>query len=69
MYSAAAVDYQRLHDLLHDLLKARKWHKADEETWAVMCHALSKPVGKYLFSSDLENLPGEDLQIIYQLWR
>jgi hypothetical protein len=49
MYSAAGVDYPRLHDLLHDLLKAKKWHKADEETWAVMCHALSKPVGKYLY--------------------
>ncbi len=42
MYSAAGVDYQRSHDLL----KAKKWHKADEETWAVMCHALSKPVAK-----------------------
>jgi hypothetical protein len=52
MYSAAGVDYQRSHDLL----KAKKWHKADEATWAVMCHALYKAVGKYLFNRDLENL-------------
>jgi len=33
-----------------------------------MCHALSKPINSYLFSSDIEKLPCEDLQIIDQLW-
>lgn len=64
LYSAAGVDYKRLNDLL----KAKKWHKADQETWEVMRQALSQPGKKYLFNSDLENLPCEDLQIIDQLW-
>ncbi|TAF05367.1 MAG: serine/threonine protein kinase [Nostocales cyanobacterium] len=64
LYSATGVDYKKLDQLL----KAKKWQQADQETWAVMCQALSKPVGKYLFNSDLENFPVEDLQIIDQLW-
>ncbi|MBK1988559.1 GUN4 domain-containing protein [Sphaerospermopsis aphanizomenoides BCCUSP55] len=64
LYSAAGVDYKRLNELL----KAKKWQQADQETWVVMRQALSKPVGKYLFNSDLEKLPCEDLQMIDQLW-
>ncbi|MGM3305483.1 protein kinase domain-containing protein [Anabaena sp. WFMT] len=62
--SAVGVDYKRLEKLL----KYKKWQQADQETWVVMCQALSKPAGKYLFNTDLENLPSEDLQIIDQLW-
>ncbi|MBD2296919.1 GUN4 domain-containing protein [Anabaena sphaerica FACHB-251] len=65
LYSAVGVDYKKLNDLL----KAKRWQQADEETWVVMCQALCKPVGKYLTNSDLKNFPGEDLQIIDQLWR
>jgi serine/threonine protein kinase len=64
LYSSTAVNYQKLNDLL----KAKKWQKADEETWVVMRQALSKTTGKYLFNSDIENLPSEDLQIIDHLW-
>ncbi len=62
--SAAGVDYHHLRDLL----TAKKWQQADAETWAVMCRAISKPIGSYLFSGDIEKLPCEDLQIIDQLW-
>jgi serine/threonine protein kinase len=62
--SAAGVDYKRLRDLL----MTKQWQQADEETWVVMCQSLSKPVNSYLFKSDLENLPDQDLQIIDQLW-
>lgn len=62
--SNTGVDYRQLDKLL----KNKQWKKADEETWKVMCQALSKPMGKYLFNSDLEKLPSEDLQIIDHLW-
>lgn len=65
LYSAAGVDYKRLRNLL----ATKQWQQADQETWTVMCQALSKPSGSYLFNSDLENLPCGDLQIIDQLWR
>ncbi|MFM6008378.1 MAG: protein kinase domain-containing protein [Sphaerospermopsis kisseleviana] len=64
LYSAAGVNYKRLEKLL----KFKQWQKADDETWTVLRQALSKPVGKYLFNSDLEHLPSEDLQIIDHLW-
>jgi serine/threonine protein kinase len=64
LYSEVGVDYHQLRDLL----KAQKWQLADQETWAVMCQAISKPVGSYLFMGDLAKLPRDDLQIIDQLW-
>lgn len=64
LISKAGVDYHRLRDLL----AAKKWQLADQETWDLMCRALSKPTGSYFFQSDLEKLPDEDLQIIDQLW-
>lgn len=62
LHSAAGVDYRQLEKLL----KYKKWQKADQETWEVMRQVVSKV---YLSHSDLENFPGEDLQIIDQLWR
>ena len=53
---------------LHDLLAAGKWQQADLETWAVMCHALSKPPGSYLHSGDIDRFPYEDLVTIDHLW-
>nr|WP_066383574.1 MULTISPECIES: serine/threonine-protein kinase [unclassified Anabaena] len=64
LYSQAGVDYHQLRDFL----AAKKWQLADQETWAVMCQAVSKPVGSYLFMSDIAQLPCEDLRIIDQLW-
>jgi serine/threonine protein kinase len=64
LISATGVDYHHLRDLL----AARQWQSADQETWALMCQALSKPSGSYLFTTDIEKLPCEDLNTIDQLW-
>ncbi len=58
------IDYTQLRDLL----KKGKWQQADRETWKIMCLSLSKPIGTYLFKSDIENLPDDDLLIIDKLW-
>ena len=63
--SQAGVDYHHLHDLLF----FRQWRSADQHTWELMCQAIAKPIGSYLFSSDIEHLPCEDLQIIDELWK
>ncbi|MBD2169451.1 GUN4 domain-containing protein [Calothrix membranacea FACHB-236] len=62
--SEVGVDYRQLRDLL----AAKQWQSADKLTWVLMCEALNKPSGSYLFTSDIENLPCEDLQIIDELW-
>ena len=54
------IDYTHLKDLL----KKRKWQQADIESWKIMCISLSKPIGTYLFKSDIENLPNNTLKII-----
>ncbi|WP_353929476.1 serine/threonine-protein kinase [Okeanomitos corallinicola TIOX110] len=64
LYSATGVDYTKLEKFL----RHKQWQKADAETWLVMRQALSKPSSKYLFNSDLEKFPSEDLQIIDYLW-
>ncbi|MCF4968522.1 serine/threonine-protein kinase [Nostoc sp. CMAA1605] len=64
LYSEVGVDYHKLRDLL----AFKQWSLADQETWVVMCQALSKPTGSYFFMSDIAKLPCEDLQIIDQLW-
>ncbi|MTJ07161.1 serine/threonine-protein kinase [Anabaena sp. UHCC 0204] len=62
--SDTGINYQQLRDFL----AWKQWQKADAETWALMCQALSKRKGSYLSNSDLETLPCQDLQIIDQLW-
>ena len=62
--SQVELDYSRLRDLL----TLRQWEQADKETWALMCEALSKPIGSYIFCNDLKKLPNEILQTIDQLW-
>ncbi|MGH1393048.1 MAG: protein kinase domain-containing protein [Trichormus sp.] len=64
LISEVGVDYHKLRDLL----ALKQWQLADQETWVVMCQALSKPIGSYFFMSDIAKLPTEDLQIIDQLW-
>jgi serine/threonine protein kinase len=64
LHSDIGLDYTRLRNFL----AVRQWQKADEETWMLMCQALSKRVGSYLSNSDLETLPCQDFQIIDQLW-
>ncbi|OYD97710.1 hypothetical protein CDG76_02345 [Nostoc sp. 'Peltigera membranacea cyanobiont' 210A] len=58
------IDYTHLRDLL----AKGKWELADRETWELICQALAKPRGSYIFSSDFEKLPCEDLQTIDLLW-
>ncbi|MBW4490482.1 MAG: GUN4 domain-containing protein [Trichocoleus desertorum ATA4-8-CV12] len=62
--SATGVDYTKLRDLL----AAAHWQAADQETWAVLCQALGKPLGRYLLPGDISKLPCEDIQIIDGLW-
>lgn len=62
--SDTGVNYQQLRNFL----AWKQWEKADKETWALMCQALSKGRVTYLSNSDLESLPCQDLQIIDQLW-
>jgi serine/threonine protein kinase len=64
LHSDIGLDYK----WLRNFLAVRQWQKADEETWALMCQALSKRKGSYLSNSDVENLPCQDFQIIDQLW-
>ncbi len=64
LHSGIGLDYTHLRNLL----MVRQWQKADAETWALMCQALSKRIGSYLSNSDLETLPDQDFQIIDQLW-
>lgn len=58
------IDYTHLHDLL----AKGKWQSADRETWDLMCQALAKPRGSYIFSSDIDKFPCKDLQTIDELW-
>ena len=62
--SAAGVDYTKLRDLL----AAGHWREADQETWAVLCQALGKPIGRYLLPGDISKVPCEDMHIIDGLW-
>ncbi|HLP89429.1 MAG TPA: serine/threonine-protein kinase [Nostocaceae cyanobacterium] len=62
--SDTGVNYQQLQNFLI----TKKWQLADQETWKLMCQVLSKPVGSYIFSGDLEKFPCEDLQTIDYLW-
>jgi len=62
------VNYKTNYKTLQNLLAHKKWQLADQETWDLMCQILSKSLGSYLFSSDFENLPCEELQKIDQLW-
>ncbi|MBE9129131.1 MULTISPECIES: serine/threonine-protein kinase [unclassified Coleofasciculus] len=62
--SEVGVNYHKLKRLL----SFRQWQKADEETWVVMCQACGKAPGYYLKTSDIQELPCEDLRTIDQLW-
>lgn len=62
--SEVGVNYHTLKQLL----TFRKWQQADEETWLVLCQACGKTPGYYLKTSDIKELPCEDLRTIDQLW-
>ena len=64
LVSAKGVDYRKLRDLL----KAKKWQEADEETRTVISKAASRESEGWLRGSDAENFSCQDLGTIDKLW-
>jgi serine/threonine protein kinase len=62
--SAVGIDYSKLRDLL----AARKWQEADEETAMVMLQAAGREEECWLDLEHITNFPCEDLGIIDRLW-
>lgn len=53
---------------LYELLIARKWREADEETEKVMLQIVDREKEGYLDGNSINKLPCEDLQVIDYLW-
>jgi serine/threonine-protein kinase len=62
--SSCGMDYSKLRDLL----KARRWEDADQETVWVMLTVVKREEEGWLRVEDINNYPCEDLRIIDQLW-
>ena len=62
--SARGIDYQELEDLL----KEKKWYKADELTNYLMLEAAKQEDALSLNTDDIAAFPCEDLQTIDKLW-
>ncbi|MFO0143484.1 MAG: GUN4 domain-containing protein [Aphanizomenon sp.] len=62
--SDVGMDYSKLHDLL----KAEKWKKADEETRRVMLAVAKREKEGWLDVDDIHNFPCADLRTIDKLW-
>ncbi|MBW4479835.1 MAG: GUN4 domain-containing protein [Tolypothrix brevis GSE-NOS-MK-07-07A] len=58
------IDYTRLRDLL----AAKKWKEADQETYRVMIKAVGKEDGDYFDEDEFLNFPCTELRIINGLW-
>lgn len=63
-FSSQNVDYTRLGDLL----AAKQWKQADEETFALMLKAAGREKEGWLDYTSIENFPCIDLRTIDQLW-
>lgn len=63
--SEKGIDYTRLRDLL----AAKNWKEADQETYWVMIKAVGKKDGDYFTTDDFLNFPCTDLRIIDRLSR
>ncbi|WP_019499959.1 GUN4 domain-containing protein [Pseudanabaena sp. PCC 6802] len=63
--SAVGIDYTRLNQLL----SGGHWQQANQETWDLLCQALSKNKGSYLSVEEINRLPCQDLQTIDRLWQ
>jgi GUN4-like len=63
--SAVGIDYSRLNALLSE----GHWQKANQETWDLLCEALSKNKGSYLSVAEIKQLPCEDIRTIDMLWQ
>ena len=62
--SEKGINYTRLRDLL----AARKWKEADEETFAFMLKASSREKEGWLNAESINNFPCTDLRTIDQVW-
>ncbi|MEH2276442.1 MAG: GUN4 domain-containing protein [Nostoc sp.] len=62
--SEKGIDYTRLRDLL----AAKNWKEADQETYRVMIQAVGKEYGDYLDEDELLNFPCTDLRTVDSLW-
>ena len=62
--SEKGIDYTKLRDLL----AAKNWKEADEETYQVMIQAVGKEDGDYFNKDELLNFPCTDLRTIDRLW-
>lgn len=62
--SSVGADYTQLQQLLAQ----KRWKKADEETWLLLCQMLGKSGKSFLHYKDLEKLPCQDLITLDQLW-
>jgi hypothetical protein len=63
--SGAGIDYTRLNTLLIE----GHWQKANQETWDLLCEALSKNKGSYLSATEIKQIPCEDIRTIDLLWQ
>ena len=57
------------YNKLENLLKAKQWKKADQETTNILLNLFNKQKQKYLQELDINNLPCIDLRIIDKLWQ
>jgi serine/threonine protein kinase len=64
MISAVGMDYINLRNLL----AAKKWREADEETGRVMLKVAGREKEGWLDTKSIEKFPCEDLRTIDQLW-
>ncbi|MCL6755506.1 GUN4 domain-containing protein [Nostoc sp. CCCryo 231-06] len=62
--SERRIDYTRLRNLL----AAKNWEEADEETYQVMIMPIGKKHGDYITSNELLNFSCTDLRTIDRLW-
>lgn len=62
--SAVGMDYINLRNLL----AAKKWKEADEETRRVMLKVAGREKKRWLDTESIDNFPCEDLRTIDQLW-
>jgi GUN4-like/NACHT domain len=53
---------------LKELLQAKQWREADQETYRLMITTVDKEEGQWFDPEDLSNFPCEDLGVLDDLW-
>jgi GUN4-like len=62
------LEVAKRYTKLRDLLKARQWREADQETARQMCEAMGRQSSGWLRPEDIQNFPLFDLRTIDRLW-